>query len=258
MFVRYLLIISWLFAVVALGAAAPGRVSRAPAAPATTPRADHALNPAQAGPALDWHSPARWVRGLKRTSGTLVFTGSGVEFRTQEAQSLKWTFEEVQTFYLSSRRFRLTSYRNRKWHRYGDRSFKFELAAPVPPEVAAQLASKVGKPVENGDPDPSAAAFATLPARHRTRSGGTNGMLRFRESGIDYVTESGRGARSWRWSDIETLANSDPYHFRLGAYRETFEFELKSPMSAGLFDGLWNFVYARDLSGLNVEGGVRP
>jgi hypothetical protein len=209
-------------------------------------------------PALNWQTSARWVHGLKRTPGILLFTESDIEFRLRQAPSLRWPFEEVQTFDLSPRRLRLTGYENRKWHRHGERSFEFDLESPVPPLAAAELARRVGKPAENGDPDPRAPAFATLPARHRTLGGGTNGVLRFRETGIDYVTRSGEGARSWRWADIQTLANPDPYHFRVGAYRETFEFELKERMQPELFDRLWNDVYARGLSGLEAKGGVQP
>jgi hypothetical protein len=119
--------------------------------------------------------------------------------------------------------------------------------------VAAELAQRVGKPAINGNPDSQAPSFATIPARHRTLTGGTNGILRFRDDGIDYVTGR-QGGRSWRWADIRTLANPDPYHFRVGGYRETFDFELKEPMSRELFDRLWDYVYARDLIVSPVTG----
>ena len=80
-------------------------------------------------------------------------------------------------------------------------------------------------------------------------------MLHFRKGGIDYVTAKGRGSRSWQWSDIQTIANPDPYHFRVQGFRETFEFELKQPMSRKLFDRLWDSVYARDLRGLAYSEG---
>lgn len=206
---------------------------------------------------LNWQTSARWRHGLKKTSGTLTFNDRGVEFQTSGSQRLHWSFEEIQTFKLSPRRFQLIGYENRKWHLHGERSFLFALKSPVPPGVAARLARRVGKPVENADPSASVAAFATLPARHRTRGGGTNGVLRFRDTGIDYVTVGGRGARSWRWQDIQTIANPDPYHFRVGGYRETFSFELKQPMTKELFDRLWNDVYAGDLTGLGPKKGAR-
>jgi hypothetical protein len=214
-------------------------------------------NKEAAGAGVQWTSAARWKHGLKKTSGTLSLTETGVEFRPTSGPSLSWPYEEIQTFDLSPRQLRLTGYENRQWHFHGERSFSFNLESPVPPDVAAELTRRVGKPAANGIPDPSAPAFTVLDARHRTRGGGTNGTLRFRNSGIDYVTTSGQGARTWRWADIQTLARPDAYHFRVGGYHETFEFELKQPMSQELFDRLWNDVYAQDLTGVNLNGGSR-
>jgi hypothetical protein len=209
------------------------------------------------GETLNWQSSACWRHGLKKTSGTLAFNARGVEFQAAKGKLLHWSFEEIQTFKLLPHRFQLTGYANRQWHLQGERSFLFDLKSSVPPEVAARLARRVGKPVKNGDPSADAPAITTLPARHRTRGGGTNGVLRFRNEGIDYVTADGRGARSWRWQDIQTIANPDPYHFRVGGYRETFSFELKEPMTKELFDRLWSDVYAGDLSSLGPKGGAR-
>jgi hypothetical protein len=204
----------------------------------------------------NWQTPAKWRHGLiSKTKGTLLLTDTGVEFRPAKGQPLSWEFEEIQTFHAYPHRLRLTGYANRKWHLHGERSFRFDFENALPPGMAATLAARVGKPAKIGTPNPSAPAFATLGARHRTRGGGTNGTLRFREAGIDYVTTSGRGARSWRWADIETIARRDAFHFSVGGYRETFDFELKEPMSRALFERLWNEVYARGLNGLSLNGG---
>ncbi|HEV2385632.1 MAG TPA: hypothetical protein VGS20_00100 [Candidatus Acidoferrales bacterium] len=198
--------------------------------------------------ALRWNSPARLRHFGRSTKGTLIFGETGVVFRPAKGATLRWPFAEIQTFdLLTPRRLVLRDYQNRSWHRHGERSFWFDLGTPMPPAVAAALASRVGKPARNGDPDPAAPSFAAIPARHRTFWGGTNGTLLFGAGGIEYATTTGEGGRSWRWSDIDTLANPDPYHFTLTGYRETFDFELKEPMAGPLFDRLWDYVYARDL-----------
>ena len=139
-------------------------------------------NQAAAGAGFKWTSAARWDRGLKKTSGTLSLANSGIEFRPASGPPLSWPFEEIQTFDLSPHRLRLTGYENRRWHFHGERSFSFDLETPVPPDVAAQLTQLVGKPAANGVPDPSAPAFVSLDARHRTRGGGTNGTLIFKRA----------------------------------------------------------------------------
>ena len=97
--------------------------------------------------------------------------------------------------------------------------------------------------------------IAELPAHHRERFGGSNGTLRLREDGIDYVAADGRDGRSWRWSDIQTLANPNPWEFRVMAYREIVEFDLKQPLSREMFDWLWNSLYAQDLNVAPPNGG---
>ena len=62
------------------------------------------------------------------------------------------------------------------------------------------------------------------------------------------MTSEDRDSRTWRWSDIQTIANPDPYTFRITAYREISEFELKQPLSRELFDALWTRLYAKDLN----------
>jgi hypothetical protein len=200
-----------------------------------------------------WESKARLRQRFKSAPGDFAFSEQGVEFRPTKGPPLRWSLVEIRTVDLQTpRRLTLTTYANRTWHRGGDRQFRFELAAPMPSSVASGLVTRVGKPAVNGDPDVQTSSFATIPARHRTRTGGSNGVLRFRDDGIVYVTSDGRDSRIWRWLDIQTLANPDAYHFRVGTYLETFEFELKQPLSPALFDRLWDHVYAR---ALNVDPG---
>lgn len=205
--------------------------------------------------ALDWESQARLHHWLRGSAGTLALSQDGVVFRPIKGSPLHWPFPEIQTFdLLTPRRLVITGYENRSWHRHGERKYRFDLSASMPPDVAAELSRRVEKPVRNGDPNSTATSFATIPARHRTLAGGTNGTLRFGADGIEYVTTSGKGGRSWRWSDIQTLANPDPFHLRVDGYRETLTFELKQPMPRELFDRLWGEIYSRDLNRVNLSG----
>jgi hypothetical protein len=204
---------------------------------------------AQNSPAIQWQSPAQFRQLLKRAiKGTLLFDNEGIEFQSQKF-SQRWAYREIKTFDLSgARELVITDYENRHWHEPGERHFRFTLSQPMPPGIAAGLTASVGKPVINGDPYPDATVIAAIPAHHRERFGGSNGMLRLREDGIDYIAADGRDGRSWRWSDIQTLANPDPWEFRVMAYREIVEFDLKQPLSPDLFDRLWDILYAHDLN----------
>ena len=207
---------------------------------------------------LAWESQARLHHGLGGSPGTLALSPEGLVFHPAKGSTLHWPFLEIQTFdLLSPRRLVITGYENRSWHEHGERKYRFDLSVAMPPNIAAELARRVAKPVRNADPNPTATSFATIPARHRTLAGGTNGTLHFGPDGIDYLTTNGQGGRSWRWSDIQTLAKPDPFQLRVNSYRETFTFELKQPMSRELFDQLWNEIYAHDLSGSAFGGSKK-
>ena len=196
-----------------------------------------------------WQTQARLGRALGRTTaGTLRLDAQGVVFASRQAPSLRWRFGEIHSLDISAHQLVLTSYENRRHHQPGDRRYRFRLESELPAPLAAEVAGWLGKPSRNADPEPRAAAFAAIPAKHQRPFGGSNGDLRFRETGIDFITDAVGEARAWRWADIQTVANPDPYHFRVGGYRETYEFELKQPMSARLFDQLWDSVYGKDLN----------
>jgi hypothetical protein len=207
---------------------------------------------------LDWESQARLHHGLEASPGNLTLSQDGLVFHPTKGSALQWPFLEIQTFdLLSPRRLVITGYENRSWHEHGERKYRFDLSVAMPPDIAAELARRVAKPVRNAEPNPTAASFATIPARHRTLAGGTNGTLHFGPDGIDYLTTNGQGERSWRWSDIQTLAKPDPFQLRVNSYRETFTFELKQPMSRELFDRLWGEIYAHDRDGSAFSGSKK-
>jgi hypothetical protein len=227
-----------------------------PALSTATPWASPAVS--EAGATLNWQSPARLHHGLRKVRGTLIINDHGVEFKSEKDNSQRWPFLEIQTFDLSRHRLVLTGYENRGKRLPGDRRFRFNFSQDVSPVLAAELARRVAKPVKNREPDPDLRGYASIPARHTARTGGSNGVLHFRDEGIDFVTPANQDSRSWRWSDIQTLASPDAYHFRVGAYREIFDFELKEPMSRELFDKLWDYVYGRDLGIKSLNGGGQP
>jgi hypothetical protein len=203
-----------------------------------------------------WQTKARLRGHWKSMPGTLLLVEQGIEFQPVKGSPVHWSFADIKSVVLPTpRRFTLVSYENRGWKRPGDRQFRFELNDPLPPRVAGELVARVGKPAINGDPDPKALTYVEIPARHRTRTGGSNGVLRLRDDGIDYVAVGGWDSRSWRWADIQTIANPDPYHFRVGAYLETFDLELRQPMTPEIFDRLWDRVYARGLNRGRTDGG---
>ena len=197
-----------------------------------------------------WQTTANWHRSLKKSvPGTLVLDETGLEFRSAKL-TRRWAYQDIHTFDLSGRDLTLLTYENRRWHEPGERPFRFTLADAMPPEVAARFTASVARPVRNGAPLPDSPSVAQIPAHHRHLTGGSNGSLRFTNDGIDYLADSGHDSHTWRWADIETVANPNAYEFRISAFREIAEFDLKQPLPRELFEQLWDRLYA---SGLNLS-----
>lgn len=231
--------------------ALPGLCVADPASFASAParRANPANNTARSSaPATGWQSPARLHRMLRSIPGTFTVGAEEVEFSSQKGFSRRWPFVEIQTLDLWPRRIVLTGYEKRGRLRPGTRRFEFALELELPPAVAAELAQKVGRPIRNGIPQPEAAGCTEIPAHQRTALGGTksNGVLRFCDRGMDYLTETTMEGRSWRWTDIRTLSNPDAYHLILFGYRDTYSFDLKQPLARELFDRLSDAIYAHN------------
>lgn len=192
-----------------------------------------------------WQTRARERRGpvWMKAHGTLTIDGRGVQFQENDARTQQWRFEEIHTAYLGPHRLVIETYLNRSLHRPGVQHFTFNLSQALPPSVAAEAAARIGRPVQNDVPDAAAPAMATIPVRHRGLMHGTNGVLRVRKDGIDYVTSAQGDSRSWRWADIQTMSEPDPYHLYVFGYRDTYTFDLKAPLSRALFDYATDEIY---------------
>jgi hypothetical protein len=203
-----------------------------------------------------WQTAASWRRTpAKPVAGTLAIDEDGIEFRSPKF-SQRWAFLEIHTFDLTSQDLTLWTYQRRHWHEPGERPFHFTLKEAPPSEVVVRLLERVTKPVRNGVPLANLQGLSEIPAHHRTWWGGSNGMLRLRDDGIDYITE-GRDSRNWRWADIQTIASPNPYELRITAYHEIVEFDLKQPLPRSLFEHIWDQLYAADLN-LTASEGSQP
>ena len=200
--------------------------------------AETAKDPNQADTriSMSWQSHAKLHHFVGKEHGDIAMGADGIEFRSEKGRTLKWPFLEIQTFSLSSHRLDIRTYNNRNRHLPGMQRYRLDLEQAVPPEIAAGLARQVRRPSRNVIPDPGMTSISNVSVHHRTRTGGTNGTLRFREDGIDYVTSVASDNRSWRWNDLQTLSKPDPYHLLVFGYRDTYNFDLKEPLSQTVFN----------------------
>jgi len=204
---------------------------------------------------VTWKSPARLHHFAGKDKGDLSIDANGIEFRQRKGEPMKIPYVEVQTFELESHRLTVKTYRNRKMG-LGVAQYRFDLVQTVPPSVAAELASSVRKPSQNSVPDPDSQAV-TVAAHHRTARGGTNGVLRFHEGGIDYVSSASGDSRSWRWGDLQTLSAPDPYHLLVFGYRDNYTFDLKEILPQSLYYRSVDSIDAHNRAKFGIELGPK-
>jgi hypothetical protein len=207
-------------------------------------------------PGTRWETPARMHGAfLNKESGTLTIGESAVEFKPEHGDTKKWAFVDIDTLSIAPHKLVLTTFSNRSLHRPGEKSYHFELHQTLPPSVAASLATDVARPSRNTISNSEEQEIASIPARHKKPTGGTNGVLRFHEKGIEYITSSSGDSRSWRWADLQALSEPEPYHLLIFGYRDTYTFQLKKPLSRSLLDRATDEIYRSSGAEPTVMGG---
>lgn len=208
---------------------------------------------------IAWRSPARLRHGIVGAmSGTFTADTTGLEFIPANGASRRWPYAEIKTLDMRRHRIILTGYENRKWHMPRLREFKFALEQEMTPGVAASLAERVNKPTQNRIPDPNAPAVTVVAVRRSDHFGGSNGLLRIRREGIDYVTAQPHQSRSWRWADLQSLSHPDPYHLLVFGYRDSYGFELKEPLSRDVFNHLSDEIWEHNESDVTGSSATLP
>jgi hypothetical protein len=208
----------------------------------------------------DWESPAQMHRAflLSKNRGTLLIDQKGVEFRPGNGPVLSWPFMDIYAVSVAPHRLEIETYANRSLHRPGLQRYRFDLTQPMPAAVAGSLTKAVLRPSINTIPNLELSAVVSIPVHHRRPTGGTNGVLRFREEGIDYVTTASGDSRSWRWADIQTLSHPDPYHLFVFGYRDNYAFDLKEALSREVFNHVSDQIWSHNESRTTISPKPLP
>jgi hypothetical protein len=116
-------------------------------------------------------------------------------------------------------------------------------------DLAQFLAGHLKRPVVGAYPLPDDGGFE-ISAYHRRLLSGAHGKLIIGSDGIRFLSDKAKEPRTWLYRDIETIGNSDPFHFRVATYAETFTFDLKERLPEEAYRLVWQKVY-------RLEPGIR-
>lgn len=210
----------------------------------TTVRAD--------GPAgQEFTFTVRHGRMLGDRDGTLKLTAEKVEFRSKDGEhGGSWTYRDIQRLeVLSKTRIRITTYEDNKF--FGmDRVFTLEIVGgELTSEVSDFLRSRMPKPFTTWFTDREGEPIVELAVKHHHRFGGCQGTIAVYDDRLVFVSDSGKGSRTWLWSDLRGVSRPDPFRLELATWEresggpKAYTFAVKEAMPDAAYEAIWERIY---------------
>lgn len=184
----------------------------------------------------------------KAEPGQLHISGSGIEYHSMNGKtSVRLPFIDVHEMDVSDpSAIRVETYEMLKRKFSGRRAYIFRLRSPRGAEendhLVKFLSEQIHRPVLGNQTISSKPEFE-IPAYHRHVLNGCNGTLQITPDGIRFLSSKEDHSRTWKYSEIETIGNSDPFSFRVTTLAETFAFDLKDRLPTEAYDLVWQRVY---------------
>lgn len=194
----------------------------------------------------------------KSCKGELIINQDGVEYRTDNKDhARKWTYIDIKTIKLKSpKKVEVVSYESGLKTLGWDKEFEFKvLEGEITKDVSEFLLSRVARPLNTSFVATEEKAQYEIPVRHSHRFGGCQGTLRIFSDRIVYESDKQENSRYWRWSDIQSISRTGPYHFSVTTYEakfggsKTYNFDLKEQMEDVVYDFAWARVNRATLPG---------
>jgi len=137
-------------------------------------------------------------------------------------ESQTWEYPDIQYIdRISTKEFVILTYEDRRVALGRDRQFHFVITeGELNDELFQRITAQLGKPVTNRVlPQQVTSAEYSIPAKHLHTFGGCEGVLKFADNMIYYVTDHREDARVWKLGrDIQSVWSSDPYQLEIHAY----------------------------------------
>lgn len=173
-------------------------------------------------------------------TGVLTIGEEGIAYASDDGKTIvKLPYRDIRKLDIADRsKVAITTY-ERKAKRLAQRQ-GIELAlidGVVSDRLAGFLADRLERPVLGSAREEPAGRRVS--AYHRHLLGGCNGILVFGADAVHYVAQEPKHSRTWPFEDIETIGSTDPFHFRVSTYVETYSLELKERLPEEAYRRLW-------------------
>jgi hypothetical protein len=195
--------------------------------------------------------PVRHSRLLRDRIGELIFSETGIEYRTKNVGDARaWKYEDIQQLgLLGPKELTIISYEDSKWKLGKDMFYRFKITTgEMTPALWTQLQSRLKRPVVSALIPLDIAAKFTIAVKHLRGFGGTQGTLEIGDEYIVYKTAVPKDSRIWHYQDISSVGTTGPYQMRLTSMdraegesggERNFVFSLKERLAPEVYDFIW-------------------
>jgi hypothetical protein len=170
--------------------------------------------------------------------GAMTVDETGVRFTGAKKHAWSWKYGDIQQLRLAPESIYILTYKDSKLRLGKDRAYTFTGKIPaedlyplLKDRMDQRFVAAVGQAI--GLPSWS------LPAKHLRPITGSEGTLSFTADAIVYSTPVRAESRTWRYSDIDTIASSGPFQLTITTLEKAFNFQLKQPITEARYNNLW-------------------
>ena len=185
-------------------------------------------------------------------NGTLSIDARGVSYQetgTKHPRHDSWSYQDIQQLELAPARLRVLTYQDNRWKPGAARSYTFD-ALPGQDFMASYplLKDRLDQRFVAELADPAVQPLWSVPVKLRGTITGSEGVLAIGPDRIVYTTARQGASRTWRYGDIDNIANPGPFELTLTTFeralehygnRKDFNFQLKEPLDERRYNELW-------------------
>jgi hypothetical protein len=171
-------------------------------------------------------------------AGEMTVDENGVRFIGARKHAWRWKYEDIQELRLSPERIYILTYKDRKLRLGEDRAYNFTGKVPAE-ELYALLRERMDQRFVAAVGQAIGLPTWSVPAKHLRPIVGSEGTLEFGADAIAYLSSARDESRTWRYSDIDSMASSGPFQLTITTLEKPFNFQLKQPITEARYNQLW-------------------